>query len=524
MKLLPALAVIAVLCLIATIPAAVTAQSACPPPTEITLTPHSGVPGDTVTITGAHCGDRMWVDIYYGGTQIEETLTNSVGRFTIDITIPESPRGKHEVLAVVVIERVTYEARAYFDVRPGLTVSPRKGPPGTEVTVTGRGFVADETVLDVRYYHPGSYETVAKNIAVAADGTWEATFEVPASTRGEHKIDAWGSQTIRASVRHAIFELIPGITVDVTSGSVGQTITMKGSGFAPNETNIRILLDGRAVRTGITADFKGDWHSSFEVPEKPRDTYMVTAEGDSTWRGQVGDISFGVGPGIMLSPQEGHVGMELTVTGRGFAASKNVAIVYDGSQVETVRTDEDGRFDMSFAVPESASGDRTVKAIAADDPNGTADTGPNVSAVFTMESEPPPIPEPVFPTGRVGVLYKATPTFEWSRVSDPSGVYYSLQMSASKELTGGKLIDPIVSKEGLTVTSYALETEALPYGRYYWIVRAVDGAGNESPWSEVHSFRAGLMPRWAFIVAAVVLGIILLALIRVAIIRRTYYY
>jgi hypothetical protein len=391
--------------------------------------------------------------------------------------------------------------------------------------VTGRGFADSESILDVRYYLAGSYQTVAESIPVGADGRWEASFEVPASTRGEHKIDAWGSQTIRAAVRPAVFELTPGITAGANSGSVGQSITMKGSGFAPDETNIRILLDGRAVRTGVTADFKGAWHSSFEVPEKPKGSYVLTAEGDSTWRRDVGELSFEIGPGIILSPAAGHVGIEVTVSGRGFAANKDVAIIYDGTQVTTVETDENGRFDISFLVPESASGDRTVKAIAADDPNGAAETGPNVSAVFAMESDPPPIPEPVSPTGRVGVLYKATPTFVWSGVSDPSGVYYSLQMSASKEATStGALVDPIVSKEGLTVTSYTLETGALPFGRYYWVVRAVDGAENASGWSEVHSFRVGLLPKWGFIAAIVALVLLALVLIRMAIIRRTYYY
>ena len=64
----------------------------------------------------------------------------------------------------------------------------------------------------------------------------------------------------------------------------------------------------------------------------------------------------------------------------------------------------------------------------------------------------------------------------------------------------------------------------MPYGRYYWVVQAVDGAENESGSSEVHSFRVGLLPRWAFIAAIVVLALLALVLIRLLIIRRTYYY
>jgi hypothetical protein len=69
------------------------------------------VPGDTVTVTGVHCGESHWVDVYFAGTWIEEVRTNSVGRFEVTITIPESPRGKHEVLVITKISNEVYEAR-----------------------------------------------------------------------------------------------------------------------------------------------------------------------------------------------------------------------------------------------------------------------------------------------------------------------------------------------------------------------------------------------------------------------------
>jgi len=526
MKLLPVLIIVLVICLAAIAPPATDAQAVCIPRPELTLSPDRGVPGDTITLSGVHFGNRNWVDIYYNGILLEEVQSTSTGHITIDITIPDSPRGRHEVMAEAeALEADVTHAIATFTVWPALTVSPDKGRPGSALNITGRGFVGNETILDVRYWFNASYETVAEDIPVGADGTWEVTFQVPASTRGEHKIDAWGSETIRAAVKPAFFEVVAGISIEPDSGCAGQSIVMTGTGFDPGEAGISILFDGKSVRTGITADSKGDWQASFEVPEMPKGVYSLTVEGKSTRSQDVGEVGFELGPGIILSDSEGHLGMELTVSGRGFPANEDVTLIWEDIQMETARTDEEGSFDVSFAVPRSPRGERVVKATVAEDPNDTAGLGTNVSAIFVMESDAPPVPEAVSPTGRVGWTYRATPAFDWSEVSDPSGVYYSLQIAASNELTADReFVDPMVVKQGLTATEYMLETGALPYGRYYWIVQAVDGAENESGWSEVHSFRAGLMPKWGFIAAIVVIGVFLLALVRMLIIRRTYYY
>jgi hypothetical protein len=115
------------------------------------------------------------------------------------------------------------------------------------------------------------------------------------------------------------------------------------------------------------------------------------------------------------------------------------------------------------------------------------------------------------------------PTFEWSEVSDESGVaYYNLQIATSADFSTSSVV---VSATGLTGTSYTLqETEALPLGTYYWIVQAVDGAENEGGWSANHSFRVGLLPLWGFILVIVGAVILFIALIRALLRRRTIYY
>ncbi|HUW46299.1 MAG TPA: hypothetical protein VMW50_10970, partial [Dehalococcoidia bacterium] len=210
----------------------------------------------------------------------------------------------------------------------------------------------------------------------------------------------------------------------------------------------------------------------------------------------------------------GHVGMDLAVAGHGFAANEDVVIMYDDSQVVTAETDDRGSFDVSFSVPESQHGGRLVTA-------GYAGEN-HANAIFTMESDPPGTPTPISPSNRsrMGFMGEVTPTFEWSAVSDDSGVRYRLQVATNANFTASSVIASVTD---LTEASYTL-TEALPYGTYYWIVRAVDGAENEGDWTAARSFRVGLLPMWGLIVAIVAVVVLLAALIRALVRRRSIYY
>ena len=518
--MLPRLVIVLVVCLIATALPAVPAQAQVCDGPFIELSPSSGAPGTEVAVVGDRFDAGKYVDIYYAGTIIATDRTNISGDFTILFTVPEGCKGAYQVHAKVGAHVGYDTADAYFTVKPGLTVSPEKGPVGTTVTVEGRGFAEDEEDIELRYYLDGTYETVESNITANAKGSWETSFQIPPSTRGEHKLDAEGAVSRLYEVEDATFEVTPEISIDKSSGSVGENITITGSRFAANERGIKILFDGEAVVTDIEADDEGDWEESFEVPDMSTGEYSVTAEGEQTREEDLGELSFEIGPAIILSPDEGYVGMNLTVTGRGFAANEDVDIMYEDSQVATAETNDKGSFNVNFSVPESKYGERQVTA-------GYA-AGNAATAIFTVESHSPDIPALISPPdgGRVGFIGRVTPTFEWSEVSDDSGVYYSLQIATSENVTDtGEFVDSIFSVEGLVETSYTLEeTEALPLGTYYWIVQAVDGAENESGWTVARSFRAGLLPLWGFIAAIAAAVVLLVALVRLLVRRRIYYY
>jgi hypothetical protein len=112
-------------------------------------------------------------------------------------------------------------------------------------------------------------------------------------------------------------------------------------------------------------------------------------------------------------------------------------------------------------------------------------------------------------SSRIGFISKQAPTFQWSAVTDESGVSYILQIASDERFTN--LVVPEIS--GLSETNYTLSKEqALPRGTYYWRVKAIDSTQNDSGWTAPHSFQVGLMPLWTFIVIVVVIGMFVAAL------------
>jgi hypothetical protein len=481
----------------------------------IELFPGSGLPGTEVSVVGQRFDAGKYVDILYEGVIVATGRTDISGDFTLTFDIPEGCRGPYNVRAKVGANAGYDIADAHFTIRPGLTVNPQKGAPGTNVTVKGHGFAEEEQAIELVYYRNGSYETMERNIAANSKGSWERSFQIPASARGEHSIDAEGAQSKFYQVEDATFRITAEITIDESSGIAGDTITMTGRRFGANENNIRILFDGQPLVTDIKASSKGEWQETFDVPEMPTGTYSLTAEGEYTDKEDIEGLLFRIEPRIELSAYEGPLGMEVTITGIGFAADRSVTIMYDTIQVGNSTTSDQGGFEATFSVPESKHGEHKVIA---------GYSGQNAArTTFTVESNPPPVPTLISPSdgSRLGFMSDVTPTFDWSQVSDDSGVQYSLQVATTRNVTAaGEFADPTISVAGLAETSYTAN-EPLPNGTYYWIVQAEDGAANEGEWSEVHSFRVGFMPRWGFI-AAIVGGVVLfLLLIRALLIRRS---
>ena len=505
MKILSRLVTALLFCLVVISFASVPAQAQAP---QILISPTSGPPGQQAYIYGTglsgYTGSSIYIRFYTTSTDYTSVATLMVpsdGNFTAAyFTIPECAKGDHLVYAYNVNGNI---ASTIFTVTPRLEIGPSEGLVDTTVMVKGRGFGQSETGIQLSYYLDGGYRMVANGIAANSYGSWDVTFRIPASSRGSHRIDAAGDISSLDQVQDATFTVKPGISLSKSSGSVGDSITVSGSGFSSNEAEIKVSYDGAQAGSSTTANNDGSWTIPFSVPPSAKGVHRIDASGLSTPATDIADKEFTVSPVMTLVPNSGHVGSNLTVSGNGFAGSKMVSVAYDGAEKGSGTTDGTGRFsEISFSVPKSIHGKHTVAVTDAD--------GNKASADFTMESQPPPTPVLLSrPQGsRVGFLGNVTTTFEWSPVTDESGVVYTFQIATSQNFTA-----PLLSLTDLSAANYTLtQQQALPHGTYYWRVKAIDGAQNEGNWTSPYSLKAGLLSLWQLIVI-IVLAIVLISVL-----------
>jgi hypothetical protein len=477
----------------------------------LTANKSTAPPGTSVTINGSgFSSGETGVTVTYDGQPIGfPVVANATGAWTANFVVPASAAGVHIISAYGTSTMATSVPNINFSIGSGITINKTSGPPGSSVTITGSGFAANETGITITY----DSQVVAQAPAANATGAWTATFAIPASGSGSHTLGAFGSSTAANQVPTATFSIQSGISVSKASGSSGTSVTVSGYGFGTGETGIQVLYDEQVVAQNISANANGAWTATFTAPTSSAGAHTISAKGSVTQQVGGGDTSFKVSSGLSINPATAHIGDSITISGSGFAPTSGIKFTYDDNDVTTekaVTTDASGSFKGTVVVPKSKAGSHTFKA--SDAQNNAA------TVAFTVDSTPPPIPNPLSPDdgSKVGLLGDETPTLRWSNVNDPSGVTYTIQMDHNSDFSA-----PILQKADINATHYTLsKSEALPYGEYFWRVRAVNGASISSAWSTSFMLQSGVMSATTLILLivlglAVVGGLAYLIIVRV---------
>ena len=459
---------------------------------SISVAPDFGSTGTEVTVDGTGFRDDHSIIVTFEGEEVD-TVPSSVktddnGSFTASFDIPICINRNPEIAA----GDGRYRATAEFEIVAGISLSPDSGISGEIITVDGHGFRSNRPVVIAFDDEPA--DTSPSSIRSDETGCFSADIELPSSVNGVHEIIADDG----VEVAEASFNTLPGIDLIPTSGPINSEVAVEGSGFDPGKV-VTIRFNEEHVRTGAT-DAQGAFIDIFNVPPSGTGNYNVIASDGANTAG----AGFTVTTSIYIDPMEGHVGTLLRVTGHGFSGA--VTVRYDEETIATTTADGNGSFSVAFSIPKSIHGHHSI--IASDAVN-------TVETTFTMESTPPPVPVLALPENGSG--QGSRPAFDWGSIGDPSGVTYTLQIA-----TDDSFNTLLLEKQGLIQPHYALAGEeglqqTDSNTPYYWRVKAVDGAENESGWSIPGTLYVRFIPQWAIyiIIASVSVSISVLVSRRV---------
>ena len=365
-------------------------------------------------------------------------------------------------------------------------VNPEEGTVGSEVSISGEEMRPSQE-FTIKY-DGEEVDITGGDTSTNSSGQFLCTIIIPESTAGNNTIAAIDESGNKPETE---FKVNPQITLDTSSQAVDKTVKISGSGFA-YRSNITITLDSDRMATtpiSLHTNHYGSFTGSITIPYYSAyvggEPSRVAARDDSDNSAEAVLTILSAPAEIILDPatsltSPGYVGMELTVNGARFTPDSTVNVTYDGSDsthAATTTVDNSGNFSVTLTVPPGAAGSHMITTIDGTD---------SITSLFTMESKPPSIPAPLLPMATA--IATARTHFDWQDVTDPSGVTYLLQIGADSDFS-----TILLEKAGLTDSEYTLtgEEELKPMGRdvpYYWRVKAIDGAFNESGWIAPSSF------------------------------------
>jgi hypothetical protein len=194
------------------------------------------------------------------------------GTWTTTFTVPASSAGSHIVDANGPTSKAASVPDMIFTAGAGISLNKQSGAPGASISVNGFGFAVNEKGITVNY----DGNAVASNITANAQGAWTATFIVPASLAGSHKISAFGSNTMETTVNSVTFSITAGIALNPTSGNIGMKVTITGTGFTPNIL-FKIKYDNQELNSnGTRTDSSGGIKQTITIPKSEAGTHVIS--------------------------------------------------------------------------------------------------------------------------------------------------------------------------------------------------------------------------------------------------------
>jgi len=501
----------------------------------------SGQIGDTITVTGSAFSpttnppDGVFLyfssqpatltqiigsDITKYSTVASGITTGLTGTFTTTFTVPERltsdnsavAPGTHYLYACQpATSQVIYAIVSFTVVGGDISVSPLTGIVDSPLVITGTSFAASQ-LITIQF--DGTTVIIEEgNTSTNTSGNFASTILIPESKAGLHDITA----TVGGYSASAQCTVEPDIIIFPQSGEVGDSVSISGTGFARRPKLVDIYFNNNFIQSAQTDTLGSFYIPAFEIPDLglTQGSYYIEAEDEDANLAAASFTLNAISPTTTpptttpptTSPDETDlsintsgdtIGSLIGIGGAGFTPNGTAVLKYDGVEVATTTIESNGSFLVTFQAPPSAGGPHIITVT---DGIHTAET------TYTVETTPPSTPPPLLP--RLGAKVNSPIRFDWEDVTDDSSpVKYALQISTDSSFSATSIV---LEKTGLEVSEYTLtqQEELALAGKetpYYWRIKAIDAASNESAWSGPSEFYVSppfSFPTWAIIVLSI---------------------
>lgn len=303
-------------------------------PGPLSLSRASGVAGTNVTVVGMGFSPDSIVTMRFGSNSLNSLKTDSQGNFKTTVTIPEdAPVGKYDISVRDEFGRASNSTFTVM-VAGKITISPSKGPPGTEVTITGARFV-NGTNVEIKF-NELNVETFPPVIVNGRVGNFVAKFRVPDVESGTYAVYAEDSFGVLATAMFTVKQ--DGLSLEVSQiSNRGGLVEVMGEGFPPSSP-VTIIFNGEPIITNppkVNASRTGTFTASFIIPGTlANGSYEISASSNDVvatttleLKRQYIDDRYGILISIVPEKYDFDVGETLTISGRVLALNNNFPLI-----------------------------------------------------------------------------------------------------------------------------------------------------------------------------------------------------
>ena len=306
------------------------------------LTPNSGLTGDTITISGTGFGiQQNKSKVTFNG------MMAAVQSWSDTKIMVSVPIGATSGPLFVTVNGVR-SAPVNFTVNAQVSLSISTTSPGVVVSFNGQGFGAGEPVA---MYFDGVTGTLLDTIIADGSGRLSTTsLTIPDTTTGNHLIVAVGQNS--HTTGGSVLSIIPAISLSTNTVHPMQSVILSGRGFNANEL-ISVQLNNGSFFGYTNSDSSGNFTETITMPSSNivQGQYILTAAGEL-----VAETTLTFKPAIFFyqKQNQGGPGSSIYLNGAAFNLDEPVEIYWgtiSGLFEGKTTTDGVGNLQFSFTAP-----------------------------------------------------------------------------------------------------------------------------------------------------------------------------